>query len=567
MAKKAVYNVVTRFGAVDATKKAVKSATDGLKKVGKAGEQSGNMLGMFTSKMRSLSGLLSNGAAFGLGAGGLVGALGAIGLDAAKTSTRIDELIGRLGKLGDTHGETVRALAFRHGEGFIQAAGELARVSTPEEFADAAMRAGAVDLFGSSSIPFNEGSSLAATIAQSFEGVGIVDALESVATLYREMGGERFGEITKELERSAETLGDSRTVSIQEFLGLVRAANTQIGTPDALGEFLEDVGKELTNPDAEIARLFRENQGNLLATLQSAAGNKLFEKELGGLARTQLRDVVMELERTGDTMEINRDALLELAQDATTLSDAIKLAKNSVTESAADLVSGPVEDLKNALLILSDNAHLVSGDLGDFGRIIVSLGGTVRKTSDVFSNTVYALGGLRDFINDDLAERTRSAELREGGTAAQVRDIRMRIEELTDTLNDPRARRRRSRRSVQEEIDRLNLDLQILQPGLFDTNPSEPGGGSSAFSYLQTPRGRLDDVGLANMRQLNAISPPAMPQAGPEFAQDSWLRRYTDEVKSGLAVVAEEVKMNTVNRDDNTQQILEEQRLQIQGAC
>ena len=521
--------------------------------VGDAGSRSAGKLDIFGQRMAGLGAVLGAGGAFAIGAGAISSAFISIGSQAVATSQRIDELIGRLGSLGDAHKETVRKLAFRHGDAFVTAAGELARVSGVDEFRAESETAGAIDLLGSSPIHYEEGARLAATISQAFE-VGIKDALNAVGTIYELLGGERFRAIPNELLRSAETLGDLDSVTLQEFLGLVRSANTQISTPDALGEFLEDVGKELANPDAEIARLFSELGGNLLATLQAASGDSTFEKELGGLARTQLADVVSDMEMFGSTVEINESALLDLAKASTSLSDAFRLSTTKVSESVGDLVQGPVADFKNALLQISGNAHLASGELGSFGKALVSSVTLLDAAADITSQ---GLRGWVESLDDVLIKAPFQAVFQGRGDSAVY----------TGTGSVGSALGAASALPGLGPPSRSNLgnEFALAARQLYGRGPTP------AAPSLQ---GRLGEILGRRIRESDVefdfVRPPSQPHAR-SVTRDPIVRQALEE---GFMNVAKEVKSvgvkvdaNTVNRDENTRQVLEEQRLQVQGAC
>ena len=524
MARTSKFDVATVFTATDNTRAATQSAAGNIKKVGTEGEKSAGLMGMFSAKMKGLGGMLKAGGPLALGLTAVGGALIGMATEAAATSQRIDELIGKLGKLGETHGETIRLLAFRHGEEFIDSAAELARVSTPEEFAAASETGQAVDLFGSADIGV-EGAKLAAAIKQGFD-VSLTEATEAVGMIFQDLGGERFNEVATELLRSAETLGDSGSASINEFLGLVKAANVEISSTDAFGELLEDAGKALADPTTEFARLFRESGEDFMATLVAASDNTEALKELGESSRSQLADVVKNMATFDGAVEITGSGLLSLAKENTSFSDAIRLARGNFSSEVGGIIDGPLKGLKDIILTLSGNGHLASGEfkrLADFAMEVANL----------IQRVVGFVGKILEGV---------------GWTIAQI------VLGFIKVYNNTIARLPFVNRIDAFDSAQFTGDLSTTIP---DTAIPPLSGDNQSLNLFSTP---------------NTISPPEQPEQRANFDSHSLnlMREFNSQsemTNKKLDDINDSINNNTANREDTTEKMLEAQRLAIQGAC
>ena len=546
-------NVRTIFGAIDNTRQAVASATKNIRKVGKSGEDTGKIMSMLGDRMNNLGKLMNPRGTIALGAGTLVGAFGALATQAAAKAVELDRYTSSLGKLGETHGKVLREIGSRYGTEFLPGAEAIARVTGVAELEAAIQQGGALDLLLNTNIPNEIAGQLTANIIDAF-GVSLEEAAKQVEAIYSELGSFRFDEIRTGLLRGVEHFGTVDGVSPEDLLGLIRAASAAIQTPDILEEFIEDFGKALGESGSELSILFKESGRNLQATLEAALQNQKAANEFGENSRTQIGEVVMKLNELGDTLEVVDGALLERAKAETDFADALRLFKNMLTGEIDGPLSDAITTLTDAMKLLAGRADLASGDIRNMSIALQGIKGTLNVGANVFEKVTGALGnvigfGTQQILNVTGSDRFDSASTTNLNPATRV---------------GRRAIQAQRRQAANERNNRILRDMR-----------------------LRAKVGTLSDTDLANARLLNTprheapfvntdiLGPPSQPTTGAGSGLiDSWqwqmaneLKAVKEEVMKSGEMVADEVKMNTENRKDTTQQMLDEQRLQLQGAC
>lgn len=562
MARKAKLDVSTVFGAIDNTKAAINSVTKNMGKVRDASDKAADKVGVMGGRLGAVGQLMKSGGPLALGASALGGSLLALGLDAAATAQRIDKLIGRMGEIGKTHGEVMRQIGTQLGEQFLPGAEAIARVYGVEEMEAALENARSLDRLFNTDIPADEAGQLTAIIGDVFEA-SLEDAARAVGTLYDTLGGGRFLEIIRGSERAFQTLGRVEGVSLEDVLGFIRGADVAIQTPDALEEFIEDFGKALADSSTEIRKVFDANDGDIAATLEAMRTNAKAANELGEVARTQVPAVADALKEHGAQLEINADVLRDLAIAGTDLQDAFRLLKNTLI----DEVDGPLGDalttFKDFLLILSDNADKASGSIEGLQTAVNLLKGAFNVTAGGLGRLKYVIDATLDIVRDP--NRDIPVTLREGGTADRAARLREEIEETRLLLTLPGNRGGGGNSSaLYGRLNSLTRELNALQPGAV-LDQVDPLGG--VFGGELRPS-RFSSNALRDMRSLNA----PIPQSGLVASETLQILRggfaeLKEETAKSAEMAHEDAMMNMENRSENTQQVLEEQRLMTQGAC
>ena len=546
-------NVRTIFGAIDNTRQAVASATKNIRKVGKSGEDTGKIMGMLNDRMSKLGTIMNPRGTIALGAGALVGTFTALATTAAAKAVELDRYTSSLGKLGETHGNVLREIGNRYGTEFLPGAEAIARVTGVAELEAAIQQGGALDLLLNTNIPNEIAGQLTANIVDAF-GVSLEEAAKQVEAIYSELGGFRFGEIRTGLLRGVEHFGTVDGVKPEDLLGLVRAASAAIQTPDILEEFIEDFGKALGESGSELNILFKESGRNLMATLQAALENQKAANEFGENSRTQIGEVVTKLVELGDTLEVVDGALLERAKAETDFADALRLFKNMLTGEIEGPMSDAITTLTDAMKLLAGRADLASGDISNMSTALNVLKGGVNAVTGTIGFGVKHLGNLLGDLyvtGNQLVGGTRFDSARANQPFSPATRVGRQAEQA------------RRRQAAEERNSR------ILR-------------GINRQAQLARSAGTLSDTDLANARLLNApvvetdiLQPPSQPTIGAGSGLiDSWqwqmaneLKAVKEEVMKSGEMVAEEVKMNTENRNEKTEEMLQEQRLQLQGAC
>lgn len=572
MAKRTKLDVSTVFGAVDNTKGATDSATRNIGRVGGATGKVSDKLGMMGGKLGAVAQLMKAGGPLSAGLAGVGGGLATFAFDVARTSENIDNLVGRMGELGRSHGPSFRQLGFTFGEGFLEAAQEFARGTTPEEFAREAAPGGAVDIAALGSVPFDDNAALSATIRQAFD-LTLKEAIDATAQIYDILGSARFSEIADDIQVGAEGLGKSG-VSIEAFLALVEQANMSISTPRALGEVFDELGRKAGDTTNIMGRLFEALDGDLEAVLRLTTKNDELAKEFGELSRPHLPDLKDAIVRNGLALDLSTTAALDNAKAAKSFSKGLGLLlgtwRGNLGDSIGGLVDGPIAALTDSLYLLAGRDELVGGS----GRTSW-LGRFVADAKEEFSNVTAGLGqvvsglatvddlsgGILGFL---LGDRGDSSRLKTDVLAENETRLLGEIEGLRNSraIKDPRRVG-----GVKAQIAALEGELNVVRSQMFAaTAPDVVVDEANPFADAYT-RGGADAAASFNHFQPVTADTPA--------ANDSYLMRATEQLVEGLRadakenaeMITESVNNNTMNREDTTDRMIEEQRLIQQGAC